>query len=74
MINANANPMLPLCSLRQLEALFNLTQLLFALSQANVVNFTFRDLQFGKHPHLFKKSGFKYLNIDSNYFYGSIYM
>ena len=51
--------MLSMCSLRQLEALFNLTQLLFSLSRADVVNFTFRDLQFSKHPRLFKKSGFK---------------
>jgi hypothetical protein len=44
---------------RQLEALFNLTQLLFGLSRAETVNFTFRDLQFSKHPHSFKRSGFK---------------
>lgn len=46
---------------RQLEALFNLTQLLFGLSRAETVNFTFRDLQFKKHPHSFKRSGFKKL-------------
>lgn len=51
-------------ALRQLEALFNLSQLLFGLSRAETVNYTFRDLQLRKHPHSFKKSGFKQLNIE----------
>lgn len=50
--------------MRQLEALFNLSQLLFGLSRAETVNYTFRDLQLRKYPHSFKKSGFKQLNID----------
>lgn len=55
---------LSLTSLRQLEALFNLTQLLFGLSRSETVNYTFRDLQFRGHPRSFKKSGFKL--IESN--------
>ena len=49
--------MLPIASLRQLEALFNLSQLLFGLSRGETVNYTFRDLQLRKHPHSFRKSG-----------------
>lgn len=55
---------LSISALRQLEALFNLSQLLFGLSRAETVNYTFRDLQLKKHPHSFKKSGFKQLNFD----------
>ncbi len=53
---------LSVSALRQLEALFNLSQLLFGLSRAETVNYTFRDLQLRKHPHSFKKAGFKQLN------------
>lgn len=52
---------LSVSALRQLEALFNLSQLLFGLSRAETVNYTFRDLQLRKSPHSFKKSGFKML-------------
>jgi len=55
---------LSMSALRQLEALFNITQVLFALSRAETVNYTFRDLQMNRHPHSFKKSGFKLLNSD----------
>jgi hypothetical protein len=55
---------LSITALRQLEALFNITQVLFALSRAETVNYTFRDLQLNRHPHSFKKSGFKLLNTD----------
>ena len=53
---------LSVSALRQLEALFNLSQLLFGLSRAETVNYTFRDLQLRKYPHSFKKAGFKQLN------------
>ena len=53
---------LSISALRQLEALFNLSQLLFGLSRAETVNYTFRDLQLRSHPHSFKKSGLKQLN------------
>lgn len=49
---------LSISALRQLEALFNLSQLLFGLSRGETVNYTFRDLQLKKFPHSFKKSGF----------------
>jgi hypothetical protein len=60
--SASLGSTLSISALRQLEALFNLTQLLFGLSRAETVNFTFRDLQFKKHPHSFKRAGFKKLN------------
>jgi hypothetical protein len=53
---------LSISGLRQLEALFNLAQLLFGLSRAETVNYTFRDLQMQGHPHSFRKSGFKQFN------------
>ncbi len=37
---------------------------MFGLSRAETVNYTFRDLQLRKHPHSFKKSGFKQLNFE----------
>ncbi len=55
---------LSISALRQLEALFNISQLLFGLSRAETVNYTFRDLQLRKHPHSFKKSGFKQLSFE----------
>jgi hypothetical protein len=48
-------------ALRQLESLFNLSQLLFGLSRAETVNYTFKDLQLRKCPRSFKKSGFRKL-------------
>jgi hypothetical protein len=44
---------------RQLEALFNLSQLLFGLARAEQSNYTFRDLQLGKRPQKFRDAGFK---------------
>lgn len=38
---------------RQLEALFNLSQLLFGLARAEQLNYTFRDLQLGQPPQRF---------------------
>ena len=43
---------------RQLEALFNLSQLLFGLARAEQANYTFRDLQLGQHPKRFREAGF----------------
>jgi hypothetical protein len=43
---------------RQLEALFNLSQLLFGLARAEQSNYTFRDLQLGQHPQQFREAGF----------------
>jgi hypothetical protein len=65
---------LSISSLRQLEALFNLSQLLFGLSRAETVNYTFRDLQMGKHPHSFKKSGFKHINAGEFHFFCYFYL
>ena len=59
---------LSVSALRQLEALFNLSQLLFGLSRAETVNYTFRDLQLRKYPHSFKKAGFKQLNAGKSLF------
>ncbi len=44
---------------RQLEALFNLSQLLFGLARAEQSNYTFRDLQLGQPPRTFREAGFK---------------
>ena len=44
---------------RQLEALFNLSQLLFGLARAEQSNYTFRDLQLGKRPQQFRDAGFR---------------
>ena len=38
---------------RQLEALFNLSQLLFGLARAEQSNYTFRDLQLGQSARRF---------------------
>ncbi|CAF0887799.1 unnamed protein product [Rotaria sp. Silwood1] len=43
---------------RQLEALFNLSQLLFGLARAEQSNYTFRDLQLGKPARQFREAGF----------------
>ncbi|CAF0789664.1 unnamed protein product [Rotaria sordida] len=43
---------------RQLEALFNLSQLLFGLARAEQSNYTFRDLQLGKPTRQFREAGF----------------
>ncbi len=43
---------------RQLEALFNLSQLLFGLARAEQSNYTFRNLQLGQHPQRFREAGF----------------
>lgn len=52
---------------RQLEALFNLSQLLFGLARAEQSNYTFRDLQLGQQPQRFREAGFnkfrKYFSI-----------
>lgn len=60
-------------SLRQIEALFNLTQLLFGLSRSETVNYTFRDLQLKCHPHSFKKSGFKLIKSTNRVDFYSIF-
>ena len=39
---------------RQLEALFNLSQLLFGLARAEQSNYTFRNLQLGQQPRRFR--------------------
>ncbi len=44
---------------RQLEALFNLSQLLFGLARSEQANYTFRDLQLGQSARLFREAGFK---------------
>ncbi|CAF0874386.1 unnamed protein product [Didymodactylos carnosus] len=49
---------------RQLEALFNLSQLLFGLSRAELSNYTFRDLQLGHSPKAFRQTGFKKFSKD----------
>ncbi|CAM4914541.1 unnamed protein product [Rotaria socialis] len=43
---------------RQLEALFNLSQLLFGLARGEQSNYTFRDLQLGHPPRRFREAGF----------------
>ncbi|CAF1297653.1 unnamed protein product [Rotaria sordida] len=43
---------------RQLEALFNLSQLLFGLARGEQSNYTFRDLQLGKPARQFREAGF----------------
>lgn len=53
-------------ALRQLEALFNLSQLLYGLSRGDVVNHTFRDIQLGKAPHSFRRSGFAEIGATSS--------
>jgi hypothetical protein len=44
---------------RQLEALFNLSQLLFGLARSEQANYTFRDLQLGQPARLFRETGFR---------------
>ncbi|CAF1163967.1 unnamed protein product [Rotaria sp. Silwood1] len=56
-----ANPTgLPLTEIatRQLEALFNLSQLLFGLARAEQTNYTFRDLQLSQPARRFREAGF----------------
>lgn len=48
-----------LLATRQLEALFNLSQLLFGLARAEQSNYTFRDLQLGQPARSFREAGFK---------------
>ena len=57
---------LTVSALRQLEALFNLSQLLYGLSRGDVVNHTFRDIQLGTAPHSFRRSGFTELGGATN--------
>jgi hypothetical protein len=54
---------------RQLEALFNLSQLLFGLARAEQSNYTFRDLQLGQHAQRFREAGFN--KFRKHYFYSS---
>jgi len=44
---------------RQLEALFNLSQLLFGLARGEQSNYTFRDLQLGHSARSFRDAGFR---------------
>ena len=44
---------------RQLEALFNLSQLLFGLARSEQSNYTFRDLQLGQPARSFREAGFR---------------
>lgn len=54
---------------RQLEALFNLSQLLFGLARAEQSNYTFRDLQLGQSPQRFREAGFNKFRKDYSLFY-----
>ncbi|CAF3755626.1 unnamed protein product [Adineta steineri] len=60
-IKADNPTVLPLTEIatRQLEALFNLSQLLFGLARAEQSNYTFRDLQLSQHAQQFQQAGFK---------------
>lgn len=49
----------PLVATRQLEALFNLSQLLFGLARGEQANYTFRDLQLGHPARSFREAGFR---------------
>ncbi|CAF1925599.1 unnamed protein product, partial [Rotaria magnacalcarata] len=51
---------------RQLEALFNLSQLLFGLARAEQSNYTFRDLQLGQQPQRFREAGFNKFPNNNN--------
>ncbi|CAF4066199.1 unnamed protein product [Rotaria magnacalcarata] len=53
-------------STRQLEALFNLSQLLFGLARAEQSNYTFRDLQLGQQPQRFREAGFNKFPNNNN--------
>ncbi|CAF1023218.1 unnamed protein product [Rotaria sordida] len=59
-VKADNPTIIPLTEIatRQLEALFNLSQLLFGLARAEQSNYTFRDLQLGQHPKRFHEAGF----------------
>ncbi|CAF1240160.1 unnamed protein product [Adineta ricciae] len=59
-VKADNPTILPLTEIatRQLEALFNLSQLLFGLARAEQSNYTFRDLQLGQPAQRFSEAGF----------------
>jgi len=54
---------------RQLEALFNLSQLLFGLARSEQSNYTFRDLQLGHPLRSFRDAGFKKFRKQSFHLY-----
>ncbi|CAF3878469.1 unnamed protein product [Rotaria sp. Silwood2] len=54
---------------RQLEALFNLSQLLFGLARAEQSNYTFRDLQLGKPARQFRAIDIVYMMYKVTFIY-----
>ncbi|UJR35693.1 hypothetical protein I4U23_028442 [Adineta vaga] len=67
-IKADDPSTLPLTEIatRQLEALFNLSQLLFGLARAEQSNYTFRDLQLGQPAQRFSEAGFNKFPTNTN--------